>query len=170
MLGVAESLTEISECPANIIHFSFMLQMIFSQFNPFIYGRNNTPDIDTSVLRVLTNVCPTARKKRSTSNSTGNGSNTTNHLSSIPGNVSMTVVAGTLPDLTFVNITPNGTIGMIYHTIEISDNPKSIEITIKPAMENETFDLYIRKLKMSSLNTFDWQVTLPRNDSNENEL
>ena len=135
--------------------------MMFSQFNPFIYGKNNTPNLGSSVLRSLIRVCPSSRAKRSINDLT--------HLSDIPGNVSMTLKSESLPDLTYMNITPNGTLGMIYHTINVSQNPKSIEITLKPAMENETFELFIRKLKMSNLNTYDWNVTLPRNVTNENE-
>lgn len=136
--------------------------MMFSQINPFIYGKNNTPDIRSSILRSLIKVCAFGRAKRSLTNESA-------HISDIPGNVSMTLTAGSLPELTYMNITPNGTIGMIYHTLNVSANPKSLEISLKPAIDNETFDLYIRKQKMPNLNTYDWRVTLPKNLTNENE-
>ena len=135
--------------------------MWFSQFNPFIYGQNNTVNISSSVLRMLVNVCPPKNLAQSPSNVT--------HYAGIPGNLSMSLVAKDLADLVSMNITPNGTIGMIYHTLNIPGNPKSLEITLKPTNENETFDLYIRKGKMADLKNYDWQVTLPRNASTDSE-
>ena len=140
-----------------------LLQTVFAQFNPYIYGQNNTPNVESSVLRFEVNDCSSSRKKRSTSNSTNSNS--------IPGNVTMTLSSKTLPDMTYQNITPNGTLGMIYHTFTVPDSPKSIEISLKPVKENETYDLYIRKLLRADLTKFDIKVTLPRNGSGltENE-
>ena len=135
--------------------------MWFSQFNPFIYGQNNTPNIGSSVLRMLVNVCPPKNLALSPSNVT--------HYAGIPGNVSLSLATKDLADLISMNITPNGSIGMIYHTFIVPEIPKSVEITLKPSIENETFDLYIRKRKMADLKNYNWQVTLPSNASSDSD-
>lgn len=155
-------ISDVNDLFGNKHHDCVESQMIFSKINPFIYGKNNTPKVDTSVLTFKLKECSNQRRKRSSSSS--------DYLQ-IPGNVTMTLVTKDLPDMFYMNITPNGTAGMVYHTFNVPMSPISLEISLLPVLENDTFDLYIRQHKMADLDMYDWKVSIPQNltDSTEEE-
>ncbi len=148
----------------NVLDINFKyasFQAFFSDINPFIYGEQDEPPVQSSVAQFGLFSCSSKveAKGNDSTDVSDKGVEDGPLTPSVSFGVTLKPQAITKPDCT--NSTPKDTFGMIYHGLEISNPPMPVQISIYPR-QDEILEVYISANRLPNPANYMWNFTIPK--------